>query len=140
MTDNETRYFVFDCGKNEKDIEFIIQNWHTTMFNRVREGDYFLYRRSTSASGIGQFYFFGAGKVGKMVEDPEDENGGISCLVENPIPFISPVYQSELLDYDWKFKKRTGTGFQGFFSQYGMTTIKFEDFRHILKLGVAVRE
>ena len=35
MTDNETRYFVFDCGKNEKDIEFIIQNWHTGMFNRA---------------------------------------------------------------------------------------------------------
>ena len=114
MTDNETRYFVFDCGKNEKDIEFIIQNWHTSKFNRVRDqGDYFLYRRSTSASGIGQFYFFGAGKVGRMVEDPEDENGGISCLVENPIPFISPVYQNELLNYDWKFKKRTGIWISG---------------------------
>ena len=137
MTDNATRYFVFDCGKNEKDIEFIIHNWHKGSFNRARPGDYFLYRRSAGVSKSGQFYFFGAGKVGRIADDPEDEHGGINCLVDNPIQFRNPVYRDDLLDY---IKEHAKNGFRGFFSQYGMTTIKPEVFKHILKLGIAVRE
>ena len=138
MTDNQTpRYFVFDCGKNEKDIEFTIHNWHKGKFNRARPGDYFLYRRSAGTSKSGQFYFFGSGMVGRIEEDPEDKHGGVNCLVDNPIPFRNPVYGEDILTFIEKYAEN---GFRGFFSPYGMTTIKPEVFKHILKLGVAVRE
>ena len=137
MTDNETRYFSFDCGRNKKDTEFVIHNWHKGSFNRARPGDYFLYRRPAGISENGQFYFFGAGKVGRIADDPEDEHGGINCLVDDPRPFKTPVYRDDLLNY---IKKHAKNGFRGFFSPYGMTTIKPEVFKHILKLGVAVRE
>ena len=94
MTDNETRYFVFDCGKNEKDIEFIIHNWHKgSVQPRATRATTFCTEGRREFQRVGQFYFFGSGKVGRIADDPEDEHGGINCLVDNPIPFRNPVYR-----------------------------------------------
>ena len=135
MTDTQApRYFIFDCGKNEKDIEFIIHNWHGSS---ARPGDYFLYRRPVGASASNKFYFFGSGQIGRRAEDPEDNHGGLNCLVVNPIPFRNLVYGEDILAF---IKERGKNGFRGFFSQSGKTEIESEVFKHILKLGVAVRE
>ena len=134
MPDKLTRYFVFDCGKNEKDIEFIIHNWHGSS---PHPGDYFLYRKPAGASAGNKFYFFGSGMVGRIEEDSEDKHGGINCLVDNPIPFRNPVYGEDIQAF---IQERAKNGFRGFFSQSGVTKIESEVFKHILKLGVAVRE
>ena len=135
MTDTQApHYFIFDCGKNEKDIEFILHNWHGSS---AETGDYFIYRRSVGASASDKFYFFGSGQVGRTANDPEDNYGGRNCLVDNPILFRNLVYREDILAFS---KERGKNGFRGFFSQSGKTEIGSEMFKHILKLGVAVRE
>ena len=40
-----------------KDIDFVQYDWNRKFFNRVREGDYFLYRRPQKVSENKKFYF-----------------------------------------------------------------------------------
>ena len=128
MTDTQApRYFIFDFGKNEKDIEFVIHHWNG---NSPQEGDYFLYRRPMGASASKKYYFFGSGQVGRRAKDPENNRTGFKCLVHNPILFRNPVYRENLpAGIQERFKKR------GSFSVSGVTKIESEVFKHILKLG-----
>ena len=126
------RYFIFDTGVTGKDIDFVQYDWNRKFFNRVREGDYFLYRRPQKVSENKKFYFFGTGRVGKIT----DHQDGVMCEVIEPIRFNNIVYQDEIIDYQWKWKERTREDFQQFFNNYGMNSIPFEDLEYFLKLGV----
>ena len=127
MTDTQAPgHFIFDCGLNEKDIEFSIHHWNG---NSPDDGDYFLYRRPARASAGNKYYFFGSGQVGRRAKDPEDNQGGFKCLVDNPILFRNPVYRENLpACIQERFKR-------GSFSKSGVTRIESEVFKHILKLG-----
>ena len=96
------RYFIFDTGVTGKDIDFVQYDWNRKFFNRVREGDYFLYRRPQKVSENKKFYFFGTGRVGKIT----DHQDGVMCEVIEPIRFNNIVYQDEIIDYQWKWKER----------------------------------
>ena len=126
------RYFIFDTGVTGKDIDFVQYDWDRKFFTRVREGDYFLYRKPQKVSENKKFYFFGTGRVGKIT----DHEDGVMCDVIEPIRFNNIVYQDEIIDYQWKWKERTRKDFQQFFNNYGMNSIPFEDLEYFLKLGV----
>jgi putative restriction endonuclease len=126
------RYFIFDTGVTGTDIDFVQYDWNRKRFNKVREGDYFIYRRPQKVSENKKFYFFGTGRVGKIT----DYDDRVICDVEEPIRFKNIIYQDDIVDYQWKWKSKTKNDFQQFFNNYGMNTIPFEDLEHFFKLGV----
>jgi len=73
------------------------------MFNLVKEGDLFIYRRLTRSSENGEFYFFGAGKIDKIKYI--DEKKVIAEIVKR-YPFEDNILQSDLEDFEWKWKER----------------------------------
>jgi len=143
------RYFIFDTGvtlKNENhskyDKEFVQYFWSKKRFNKVKEGDLFVYRKPKKASEGNSFYFFGVGKVGKIkfVEELNDDHSVI-CEVEEPIRFKNIIYQDDnkLLNYEWVFKKREKErGWGQFFNNYGMNEINKNDFYFLHKIGTGV--
>src|SRR5690606_41470708 len=51
-----------------EDRDFKKYHWDQSKYNRVREGDFFLYRRPQKASEIkNQFYLYGAGRIAKII-------------------------------------------------------------------------
>ena len=132
INSEDLRYFMFDAGLHEDDIDFVQYSWNRKFFNKVREGDYFLYRRPIKKSENKKFYFFGTGRVGKITDHREL----VTCTIKDPIRFKRIIYQDELYDYQWKWKTRKRDDFQQFFSNYGMNKIPYEDFIHFLELGV----
>ena len=132
MEEEGLRYFIFDTGVNGKDIDFVQYDWDKKFFNKVREGDYFLYRRPQKVSENKKFYFFGTGKVGKIT----DYRDHVICKVDEPVRFNNIIYQDDIIDYEWSWKKRTREDFQRFFSNYGMNSIPYEDLEYFYKLGV----
>ncbi|MCP4611704.1 MAG: hypothetical protein GY845_23590 [Planctomycetes bacterium] len=64
----KTQYFILDTkgGGKHGDIDFVQYQWSRSRYNLVREGDVFLCRRPRSASETGEFYFFGAAKIGTI--------------------------------------------------------------------------
>ncbi|WP_219631907.1 hypothetical protein, partial [Burkholderia pseudomallei] len=134
---HETKYFVFDTKGDKKgntnDIDFETYGWNTGKFNKVRDGDLFLYRRPTKTSEFKKFYFFGAGKVEK-IEKIEDKM--VVGIITKPIVFDNILLPSDLEDFIWKFKDRKKDTWAYFFNQYGMNEICREDFIGILKRSV----
>ena len=119
-------------GFKNREIDFVQYDWNRKRFNKVREGDYFIYRRPQKVSENKKFYFFGTGRVGKIT----DYDDRVICDVEKPIRFKNIIYQDDIVDYQWKWKSKTKNDFQQFFNNYGMNTIPFEDLEHFFKLGV----
>lgn len=140
------RYFIFDTGvtlKNENhskyDKEFIQYFWSKRRYNKVREGDVFIYRKPKKASEGNSFYFFGVGKVGKIkIVEELNDNHSVICEVLEPIRFQNLIYQDDisLLNYSWVFKKREKErGWGQFFNNYGMNEIHESDYEFLHKLG-----
>ncbi len=49
------------------DIDYKEYRWETNRYNKVKEGDLFIYRRQSKVSEIkGQFYFLEQEKLGKL--------------------------------------------------------------------------
>lgn len=132
VEDSDSRYFIFDTGVTGQDIDFEQYSWERSRFNKVRTGDYFLYRRPNKVSENKKFYFFGSGRVGE-IQGTGDE---VICKVEKPIRFNNLVNMDDLMDYKWNWKERTRDDYQHFFNFYGMNLIPYEDFLNINKLGM----
>ncbi|WP_310876900.1 HNH endonuclease [Priestia megaterium] len=131
-----TNYFILDTkGKpgDHGDVDFISYDWSPSKYNKVKEGDLFLYRRPSKASETRKFYFFGAGKIIRIKKVNEDRVRGI---IEKALPFERKLSPEELEHYTWKFKKR-GLNWEHFFNQYGMNLIVKDDFLGIL--GIAFK-
>ncbi|OLS40786.1 HNH endonuclease [Bacillus sp. MRMR6] len=139
LNDPSRGYFIFDTkgtAKDHDDVDFVSYNWSPSKFNRVKEGDLFLYRRPSSASEInGKFYFFGAGKIESIEFIGEDRVKGI---IRKPIAFTPVLLPNDVEDFRWTFKER-GKNWGYFFNQYGMTTITKEDFMGIVQEAFAQR-
>lgn len=141
------RYFIFDTGVTvnkpgytKHDKEFVQYFWSRGRYNKVREGDKFLYRKPSKVSENKQFYFFGSGTVGKIKKIGLDDYGkeNVICEVVEPIRFTELLFQNDeiLLNYDWKWKNRIReNGWGQFFNNYGMNEIPEEDFNFILSRG-----
>ncbi|MFD1393786.1 HNH endonuclease [Lacticaseibacillus jixianensis] len=129
------RYFILDTkgegtANNYADSDFVAYSWHPRHFGKVREGDWFIYRRPQSASETNSWYLFGAGQIGQITPLPD---GRVTAQIEHPFPF--PAYllaDPDLQDFKWEFKDRVRPDWQRFFNQYGMTEIKRGDFVNLL--------
>jgi putative restriction endonuclease len=128
---NNLKYFIFDSGKKEGDIDFERYAWDLSNFGKVRSGDKFLYKCSQRVSNSGKFFFFGSGVVGPIHKIRDRK---VYCEIQEPVRFTNNIYQDDLEGYDWVFKVK-GKDYQRFFNQYGMTEIVFKDFKHIHDLG-----
>ncbi len=138
------KYFILDTSANllvdgnktyeEKD--FVNYIWKTNRFNKIREGDKFIYRRPQNASEIkGEFYFFGAGEIAKIQRNislrvPAKVNGKL----ENCIIFDNYLKKSDLESFKWDFKQRKKGSWGHFFNQYGMNEITEEDYNNLISL------
>lgn len=143
----DTRYFIFDTGVTLKnpgytkyDKEFEQYFWSLGRYNKVREGDKFIYRKPSKVSDNKQFYFFGSGTVGKIEKIDLDEYGkdNVICEINDPIRFTDIIFQNDstLLNYEWKWKTRNKKkGWGQFFNNYGMNEIPKEDFIFLKKKG-----
>lgn len=134
----EARYFILDtkgeaAANNYADRDFEAYSWHPRQFGKVREGDWFIYRRPQSASETKSWYLFGAGQIGRITPLPD---GRVTARIDHPFPF--PEYllaEPDLRDFNWEFKQRVRPDWLYFFNQYGMTEIKRGDFVNLLALA-----
>lgn len=134
LENKETNYFILDTsGPNSRgDVDFEIYMWETSRYNKVKAGDLFIYRRQQKASEMkGEFYFFGCGKIERIIEG---ENKEVKGVVSKPLVFSDNLLQSQLNDFKWNFKER-GTDWAHFFNEYGMNQITREDFENLSSLA-----
>lgn len=130
-----TNYLILDtsgAGGNEHgDVDFSKYYWHSNKFNKISEGDLFIYRRQQKASEFrNEFYFFGAGRIEKIDSLPNRE---MRATISKPFIFKDKLLKKDLTNFQWKFKERKKT-WQNFFNEYGMSCITREDFVNILDL------
>lgn len=133
----DTRFFIFDTkgavdDNNYADRDFERYQWNANQFGRVREGDWFIYRRPKK--GKKQFFLFGAGQIGHI---EEGENSQRTATLVNTFAFGHYLLgDDDLINYQWHFKTRERTDWQYFFNQYGMTQIVKDDFVELVSLGM----
>ncbi|MFD1428914.1 HNH endonuclease [Lacticaseibacillus mingshuiensis] len=133
----DARFFILDTkgatkDNNYQDQDFITYQWNERIFGKVREGDWFIYRRPASASKTGDFYFFGAGQIGRLTHAG---NGDIKANLVNAFPFEHFLLKDDDLNsFQWHFKTRTRHDWMHFFNQYGMTRIDPDDFFGLIAL------
>lgn len=130
-------YFILDTAggggtRGYGDVDYVRYLWETNRFNKVNEGDWFVYRRPGRASETRDFYFFGAGRIGKIVRYGTQAEAYISQAIH----FDRILSRRDLESFNWELKAR-GTTWEHFFNQYGMTEITREDFINLLVLGTA---
>lgn len=133
---NTANFFLFDTrgavSENKyADKDFKNYQWNAHQFNKVQEGDWFIYRRPKTSKR--QFMLFGAGQI-KHINRELD--GTCTASLTNTFSFTHYLLGDEdLMDYSWSFKKRERSDWQHFFNQYGMTQIDRTDFTELVKLG-----
>lgn len=106
--------------------------WNPKQFNRIKEGDLFIYRKPSNArQGLG-FSFIGWGKIANIFNTSYGNIGNIT----DGNSFLSEVEQKDIETYNWSFKyKSPSSNFKGFFNQYGMNKINKQDFIYLLLSG-----
>lgn len=126
-----TNYFIFDTkgGGEHGDIDFMKYDWTPSRYNLAKEGDLFIYRRPDKSSETGEFYFFGACKIGQITGTTR-----YSASLTKTYPFKERVHKSDLDDFKWVWKQR-GDLWEYFFNQYGMNKIPKDDFVALLNLS-----
>jgi len=129
----QTSYFIFDTKGSgiHGDIDFKKYEWSPSKYNLAKEGDVFIYRRPRRSSVSGEFYFFGACKIGKLNLIRNDR---YEASFSKAYPFNEPLRKSDLEGFKWVWKTRSGT-WQNFFNQYGMNKITKTDFENLLRLS-----
>jgi len=129
----QTQYFILDTkGSSENeygDIDFVQYQWRRSRYNLVEEGDVILCRRPSKSSETGQFYFFGAAKIG-----PITGKDTVISRFTKAYPFQEFIHQTDLEDFIWTWKER-GKNWGHFFNQYGMNKIPKDDFVRLLYLS-----
>ena len=105
----DARFFILDSKSDHLvygDLDFEEYHWDKAKFNKVRPGDFFLYRRPQKASEIkNQFYIYGAGRIGQMIEVPNESGPDkvrqkpVYATIEQGIAFENPILQSDLENF-----------------------------------------
>ncbi|MDE9452619.1 HNH endonuclease [Xenorhabdus bovienii] len=141
LEDEKTGYFILDTKGTESqhgDVDFVRYLWDRSKFNHLKEGDLFIYRRPKKSSLTKKFHFFGAGKIGTMLDlfdkndNSENKEKPVQAEIVESYPFQHYLYPEDLEDYEWKIKKRKPGTWMNFFNQYGMNRITKEDFIGVL--------
>jgi putative restriction endonuclease len=135
LNNTKTNYFILDAAGTGKhgDVDFENYNWSTSRNNRLSEGDLFIYRRPKKYSERKEFYFFGAGKLGRITGTVS-----VSARIEKPILFREVITKSDLASFEWEFKRR-GDTWRDFFQQYGVNKINRKDFINLLSISDSVQ-
>ncbi|WP_125571103.1 HNH endonuclease [Lacticaseibacillus songhuajiangensis] len=137
----DANFFIFDTrgavSENKyADEDFKNYQWNAHQFNKVQEGDWFIYRRPKTSKR--QFMLFGAGQIEHIAREVD---GTCTATLTNTFSFTHYLLGNEdLLNYSWSFKKREREDWQHFFNQYGMTQINRTDFTELVKLGTGNNE
>lgn len=140
---DKTRFFIIDThGKNleddnhHDDYDYIRYSWDRTKNKKIRENDYFIYRRPGRNNEFKMFYFFGAGKFGSILNKDDETNIVSASLIECIIfQNIITADNKDLEKYEWHFKDKTKKNWSNFFVQYGITEIDESDYKFLLDLG-----
>ncbi|MDQ9023350.1 HNH endonuclease [Acinetobacter sichuanensis] len=138
-----TKFFIFDSKSDHQvygDIDFQEYHWDKSKFNKVNVGDFFIYRRPQKASEVrNQFYLYGFGRIVKINDtagsSEKKRNKPAIGIIDLGYRFIDPILQSDLDNFEWKFKER-GSTWEHFFQQYGMNEITATDFINLLSIGL----
>jgi len=139
----ETNYFILDtkgARSSHIDLDFIKYSWRTNKYNKVREGDLFIYRRPSKVSETKEFYFFGAGKIKNIIPFGPTEEKRVEGVIEKPYPFRTNLFASDLEKYQWAEKERKEGSWANFFHQYGMNKITKDDFLYLLENSEGVSD
>ena len=128
LNNSETGYFIIDSGNYEKDHDYISYAWQQKRNNKIKPGDVFIYRKSQTLSNNGQFYFYGAGQFSRVEGD-----NATTGYISNSHPFKTPIMQSDLDSFPWRWKQR-GATWEHYWGQYGINHITKEDFTGLLTL------
>lgn len=137
------KFFIFDSKSDHQvygDKDFQEYHWDKAKFNKVNVGDFFIYRRPQKASEVrNQFYFYGFGKIIDIKDTGESSKKNRTKpaigIIDLGYRFANPVLQSDLENFEWKFKQR-GSTWEHFFQQYGMNEITNTDFIRLLEMGI----
>lgn len=143
ISSQETKFFIFDSKGDHQiyeDIDFHEYHWDKSKFNKVRAGDFFIYRRPQKASEIkNQFYLYGFGKISEIKDinklTDKTRNKPAIGIIELGYHFMNPILQDDLESFEWDFKQR-GNTWSYFFQQYGMNEITQLDFINLLNIGL----
>lgn len=134
---NETDYFILDSHEEAKgllqhsDKDFVHYSYDTRRYNKLKEGDIFLYRVPKKTSKNRKFNFYGGGIIKNIQK--EDNNGRVKAIVENGFKLCTILYEDspEVTSMKWTFKKK-GDNWEHFWGQYGMNKINATDFFNLV--------
>ena len=132
----DTRFFILDTkgatpANNYSDQDFFQYHWNARQFNKMRTGDWFIYRRPQGSAKF--WYFFGAGQIGPITHDTQ---GNQHAQIINSIAFTYYLTPEDLADFPWTFRQRTRQDWRHFFNQYGMTEIRPADYHGLLTIAL----
>lgn len=137
-----TQYFILDTGKQlHRDKDFDFHTWNKHSYNLVNDGDLFIYRKTQKASPNNKFYFYGAGKIEKIIEANNSKilghrEGDLVGDISKPVKFSKPIYQDEINPKNLHDRRKNkDDSWQYFFDQYGMNKIPKKDFLFLLEKG-----
>lgn len=140
LENEHTHYFILDTNytnNNDDQKEFETYTWDVQQYNKIREGDLFIFRRPTNLSKIAQqFYFFGAGKIEKI----ERKNNVAIAHISKPLLFVDRVLKDNVEDFKWEFKERIKEDWEQFFFKNTISNITKNDFLRLLSLSRNVVE
>lgn len=118
---------------HHRDIDYVEYRYKKASFNRVKVGDWFVYRKPQKSAKQGCFYFYGIGKVLEII--PDETSTDVSIIkVGYGYKFLKPLFQDNerLMNYKWEFKSRPNeNNFANFFQRYGMNLITETDFMEL---------
>ena len=136
LNNPNTNFFMFATGKYDNqehgDVDFERYTWSRKRYDKVKSGDLFVYRKIANSSENKKFYFYGIGKIKKIKDINENLVHGI---ISDGYLFNQRISGEDLRDFKWKNKVRKGSGYEQFFSNYGMELITKEDFIKLYNLG-----
>ena len=141
---NGTKFYVLDTAQDglsakiihgDGDINYIRYCYNIHQYSKLEEGGIILYRQTKRSSKNRKFYFFGGGRIEKIVE--ADKSGSVHAMLEKGTCFslIQPVYEDDpkLDAINWTSKKKTSGEWGYFWNQYGMNLITEEEFMGIIE-------
>ena len=133
----DTNYFIVDThqGSNGLNVneyaetDFSTYEYKLTSNRKIKNGSIFLYRRPGTSTRNHKFYIYGGGVFGNLVDETQTIN--VSRRIVKGFRLESAIHQDDqyMEEFNWKFKERKpNSGWRNFFTQYGITEIKKEDF------------
>lgn len=138
------KFYVLDTAQDglsakiihgDGDINYVRYCYNVHQYSKLEEGGIILYRQTKRSSKNRKFYFFGGGRISKIL--PVGKDGSVHALLENGTCFslIQPVYENDpkLDSINWTSKTKKPGEWGYFWNQYGMNLITEEEYLGIVE-------